>query len=87
MEKRGNDTRSAEVLPSDAPWWPADISDKLQLITLESSEDKTNSTVLSSKQEPEGLASKRVSQILWDTGELAEPIPDGFYFVIPVSIT
>lgn len=83
MEKRGNDTRSAEVLPSDAPWWPADISDKLQLITLESSEDKTNSTVLSGKQEPEGLASKRASQILWDTGELAELIPDGFYFVIP----
>lgn len=87
MEKTGNDTGPAEALPPDSPWWPADISDKLQLITLVSSEDKANSTVLSSKQEPEGLASKRASQILWVTGELAEPIPDGFYFVIPVSIT
>ncbi|MCD7446189.1 hypothetical protein HAX54_045246 [Datura stramonium] len=67
----------------DSPWWPADISDKLKLITLVSSEDKANSTVLSSKQEPEGLASKKASGS-WDTGELAEPIPDGFYFVIPV---
>lgn len=83
MEKTGNDTGPAEALPPDSPWWPADISDKLQLITLVSSEDKANSTVLSSKQEPEGLASKRASQILWVTGELAEPIPDGFYFVIP----
>ncbi|XP_059290669.1 serine/threonine-protein kinase EDR1-like isoform X1 [Lycium ferocissimum] len=82
MEKTGNDTGPAS-LPPDSPWWPADISKKLQQITLVSSEDKTNSTVLSSKQEPEGLASKRASQILWDTGELAEPIPDGFYFVIP----
>ncbi|KAH0701357.1 hypothetical protein KY284_015572 [Solanum tuberosum] len=83
MEKTGNDTGPAEALPPNSPWWPADISDKLQLITLVSSEDKANSTVLSSKQEREGLASKRASQILWDTGELAEPIPDGFYFVIP----
>ncbi|KAL3345196.1 hypothetical protein AABB24_024238 [Solanum stoloniferum] len=83
MEKTGNDTGPAEALSPDSPWWPADISDKLQLITLVSSEDKANSTVLSSKQEREGLASKRASQILWDTGELAEPIPDGFYFVIP----
>lgn len=83
MEKTENDTGPAEALPPDSPWWPPDISDKLQLITLVSSEDKANSTVLSSKPEPEGLASKRASQILWDTGELAEPIPDGFYFIIP----
>ncbi|KAM3362123.1 serine/threonine-protein kinase EDR1 isoform X1 [Capsicum galapagoense] len=82
MEKTGNDAGPAEALPPDSPWWPADISDKLQLINLVSSEDKANST-LSSKQEPDGLASKRASQILWDTGELAEPIPDGFYFVVP----
>ncbi|KAF3656600.1 hypothetical protein FXO37_15372 [Capsicum annuum] len=82
MEKTGNDVGPAEALPPDSPWWPADISDKLQLINLVSSEDKANST-LSSKQEPDGLASKRASQILWDTGELAEPIPDGFYFVVP----
>ncbi|CAN4105596.1 unnamed protein product [Withania somnifera] len=83
MENTGNDTGPAEALPPDSPWWPADISDKLQLMTLVSSEEKANHTVLSSKQEPEGLASKRGSQILWDTGELAEPIPDGFYFIIP----
>ncbi|KAJ8549479.1 hypothetical protein K7X08_033186 [Anisodus acutangulus] len=82
MEKTGNVTGPAS-LPPDSPWWPADISEKLQQITLVSSEDGANSTVLSSKQEPEVLASMRASQILWDTGELAEPIPDGFYFVVP----
>ncbi|CAN4084214.1 unnamed protein product [Withania somnifera] len=83
MDKTGNGTAPAEALPPDSPWWPEDISDKLQLTTLAFPEEKANPTILSSKQEPEGLASKRASQILWDTGELAEPIPNGFYFIIP----
>lgn len=29
---------------------------------------------------------QRASQLLWDTGMLCEPIPNGFYSVVPVSI-
>ena len=29
---------------------------------------------------------QRAAQLLWDTGMLCEPIPNGFYSVVPVSI-
>ena len=32
-----------------------------------------------------GLPSNSASNILWTTGSLSEPIPNGFYSVIPVS--
>lgn len=31
------------------------------------------------------LSSQTASQIFWKTGTLSEPIPNGFYSVVPVS--
>ncbi|XP_019175976.1 PREDICTED: serine/threonine-protein kinase EDR1-like isoform X2 [Ipomoea nil] len=83
MEEPRDDTGPSEASNSDAPWWPADFMEKLQSVSVVSSAETSTSKGLTNKHELESSAAERASQILWETGELAEPIPDGFYFVIP----
>lgn len=85
MEEPRDDIEPTEASNIDAPWWPADFMEKLQSVSIVSSAETSTSKGLTNKHELESSAPERTSQILWETGELAEPIPDGFYFVIPVS--
>ena len=57
--------------------------EKVHLNSLVSPEVTSNIRVSPTMLELEG-AIQRESQSLWDTGKLAEPIPDGFYFITPV---
>nr|GMD93155.1 serine/threonine-protein kinase EDR1-like isoform X1 [Ipomoea batatas] len=85
MEEPRDDTGPTEASNSDAPWWPADFMEKLQSVSVVSSAETSTSKGNTNKHELESSAPERALRILWETGELAEPIPDGFYFVIPVS--
>nr|GLL45860.1 serine/threonine-protein kinase EDR1-like isoform X2 [Ipomoea trifida]GMD87733.1 serine/threonine-protein kinase EDR1-like isoform X1 [Ipomoea batatas] len=83
MEEPRDDTGPTEASNSDAPWWPADFMEKLQSVSVVSSAETSTSKGNTNKHELESSAPERALRILWETGELAEPIPDGFYFVIP----
>ncbi|XP_071930580.1 uncharacterized protein [Coffea arabica] len=56
--------------------------EKVHLNSLVSPEVTSNIRVSPTMLELEG-AIQRESQSLWATGKLAEPIPDGFYFITP----
>ncbi|GAA0161002.1 non-receptor serine/threonine protein kinase [Lithospermum erythrorhizon] len=66
-----------------AIWWPEECEDKLRPINSDSLEGTSTSFGSSSEHERQAWVSQRTSQSLWATGKLAEPIPDGFYFVSP----
>lgn len=63
--------------------WPSDLLEKLQSVSLVSQEENLSSKGSSSNHEVDVLASWKASQTLWATGKLSEPIPNGFYSVIP----
>ena len=71
--------------PSHNAWWPSNFMERLRTVSLFSSEEAVNSKETSSGKTIEGLASHRASQILWASGQLSEPIPNGFYSVVLVS--
>ncbi|XP_022898729.1 serine/threonine-protein kinase EDR1-like isoform X2 [Olea europaea var. sylvestris] len=82
MEEK-NDDMGLDRPPPNALWCQSGLIEKLQLISLSSSEETSNSNGLRTEQDLGSSAFQRASQTLWDTGKLAEPIPDGFYFVTP----
>ncbi|CAI9782067.1 unnamed protein product [Fraxinus pennsylvanica] len=82
MEEKKDDMGLDRPSPN-TPWCQSGLTEKLQLISLSSSEETSNSNGLRTEQDLGSSAFLRASQTLWDTGKLAEPIPDGFYFVTP----
>ncbi|XP_073017084.1 probable serine/threonine-protein kinase SIS8 isoform X1 [Primulina eburnea] len=64
-------------------YWPSGLVEKLQSISLVSSDDTSSSKELRSQHDFGVPEFQNASQTLWDTGKLSEPIPDGFYFVTP----
>lgn len=65
------DTRDDDTGPSEQEtWWPSQFVERFGSVHLGSQD---------------GLPSNSASNILWTTGSLSEPIPNGFYSVIPVS--
>ncbi|KAL2589815.1 hypothetical protein AAZV13_13G253100 [Glycine max] len=83
MEETREDAGPAEQGPSNVLWWPSDFVEKFGSVSL-GSQDET----LSNKESPrhvveDVLSSLKASQTLWQTGMLSEPIPNGFYSVIP----
>lgn len=86
MAERRQDTGSSEPGPSNDAWWPSDYGEKFRSLSL-GSQEETHSALESPRDaEDDILLSETASQILWSTGMLSEPIPDGFYSVIPVRI-
>ncbi|KAA8515107.1 hypothetical protein F0562_018106 [Nyssa sinensis] len=83
MEETQDDMGLTEPGPRNAAWWPPDFIKKLQLVSLVSSGETSNDKESSSEHELEVLASQRASQTLWASGKLFEPIPNGFYSLIP----
>ncbi|XP_021273876.1 serine/threonine-protein kinase EDR1-like isoform X5 [Herrania umbratica] len=83
MEETRDDAGPAEQGPSNATWWSSDFIEKLGSVSLGSHEESLSNRESPRNFEQDGLSSQTASQILWNTGMLSEPIPNGFYSVIP----
>ncbi|KAK9285229.1 hypothetical protein L1049_024417 [Liquidambar formosana] len=83
MEDTRDDAGPAEQGSPSATWWPSDFIEKFGSVSLISQEEPLTSEESNSYTERDGLSSQKASQILWRTGMLSEPIPNGFYSVIP----
>lgn len=83
MEETREDAGPAEQGPSNVSWWPSEFVEKFGSVSL-GSQDETLSDKESGHSDKDVLSSQKASQTLWCTGMLTEPIPNGFYSVIPV---
>ncbi|KAK8673657.1 hypothetical protein V6N13_111976 [Hibiscus sabdariffa] len=83
MEDIRDDAGSAEQGSSNATWWSSDFMDKFGSVSMGSQGESLSNRESPRNCEQYGLASQTASQILWSTGMLSEPIPNGFYSVIP----
>lgn len=84
MEDKRSDAGPSEQGPPNVAWWPSDFIEKFGSVSLGSHEETLTNEDLESNTEGDELSSQKASQILWSTGMLSEPIPNGFYSVIPV---
>ncbi|GFP89600.1 serine/threonine-protein kinase ctr1 [Phtheirospermum japonicum] len=83
MEETKDETRPVQAPGhNNTQWWPSGLIEKLRSISLVSSDEASTSKGSRGQRDFE-RAFQVASQTLWDTGKLAEPIPDGFYFVSP----
>ncbi|XP_023512477.1 serine/threonine-protein kinase EDR1-like isoform X2 [Cucurbita pepo subsp. pepo] len=84
MEDQRDDVAPSEQGTSNASWWSSDFVEKFGSVSLGPREDivSEREEIINSDQDVL-LSPQRASQILWRTGMLCEPIPDGFYYVIP----
>ncbi|XP_050227680.1 probable serine/threonine-protein kinase SIS8 isoform X2 [Mercurialis annua] len=80
MEETRDDEQGASN--SNAAWWGSDFIDKFESVSLLSPADGLSNKESPRNYEDDGLSSQSASQILWSTGMLSEPIPNGFYSVI-----
>ncbi|XVE86335.1 hypothetical protein DITRI_Ditri18aG0027300 [Diplodiscus trichospermus] len=83
MDDSRDDTGPAERRPSNATWWSSDFIENFGSVSLGSHEESLSNRESPRNFEEGGLSSQTASQILWSTGILSEPIPNGFYSVIP----
>jgi hypothetical protein len=60
--------------------------EKFGYVALDSQDETVNNKESPRHSDENVLSPLRASQILWRTGMLSEPIPSGFYSVIPVRI-
>ncbi|KAH0736751.1 hypothetical protein KY285_012458 [Solanum tuberosum] len=67
--------------PSTA-WWPSESAEKFGSVSLDDKEEIMRNQELT-EREYNALSSQTASQIFWKTGTLSEPIPNGFYSVVP----
>ncbi|XP_014522039.1 serine/threonine-protein kinase EDR1 isoform X2 [Vigna radiata var. radiata] len=83
MEETREDAGPTEQGPSNVSWWPSDFVENFGSVSLDPHDE-----ALSNKESPghvvkDVLSSQKASQTLWRTGMLSEPIPNGFYSVVP----
>ncbi|XP_057461656.1 serine/threonine-protein kinase EDR1-like isoform X2 [Actinidia eriantha] len=83
MEETRDDPGSAEQRPSNSTWWPSDFIEKFGSVSLDSKNETLSTREANNYIDHDRLLSQTASQILWSTGMLTEPIPNGFYSVIP----
>ncbi|KAL2937401.1 putative serine/threonine-protein kinase SIS8 [Bienertia sinuspersici] len=83
MEDAHDDTGQAEQGTSSSSWWASDFVEKFGSVSLNSQEDRLTRKEAIRHSEQDELLSETASQILWSTGVLSEPIPNGFYSVVP----
>lgn len=86
MEETRDDAGPEEQGHSNATWWSSDFIEKFGSVSLGFHEESSSNRELPRTFEQDGLSSQTASQILWSSGVLSEPIPNGFYSVIPVRI-
>ncbi|XP_024185124.1 serine/threonine-protein kinase EDR1 isoform X5 [Rosa chinensis] len=83
MEDTRDDAGPAEQGPSNASWWPSDFVERFGSVSLGSQEETLSNTDSPRSLDQDVFSSQKASQVLWQTGMLFEPIPNGFYSVIP----
>lgn len=83
MEETRDDAGPAEQGSPVTTWWPSDFIERFGSVSLVSQEEILSNKNSNSNTEQDELSSQTASQILWSTGMLSEPIPNGFYSVIP----
>ncbi|RYR68590.1 hypothetical protein Ahy_A03g015069 isoform C [Arachis hypogaea] len=82
MEETQEDAGQAMQRPSSMSAWPSDFAGKFGSVSLDSQETLNDSDSHRHSNE-DVMSPHKASQILWHTGMLSEPIPNGFYSVIP----
>lgn len=85
MGETRDDAGPSEEGPSNENWWPSEFVERFGSVNLGSQEDTSSNNNSPRDLGQDGLPSNSASNILWSTGSLSEPIPNGFYSVIPVS--
>ncbi|XLR34333.1 hypothetical protein S83_062233 [Arachis hypogaea] len=83
MEETREDAGPSEQGPSNVSWWPSDFVEKFGSVSLGSQEEALNNKESPRHSGNDILSPKNASQVLWSTGILQEPIPNGFYSIIP----
>ncbi|XP_004303186.1 PREDICTED: serine/threonine-protein kinase EDR1 isoform X1 [Fragaria vesca subsp. vesca] len=83
MEDTRDDAGPAEQGPSNASWWPSDFIERFGSASLGSQEETLSNTDSPRSLDQDVFSPQKASQVLWQTGMLFEPIPNGFYSVIP----
>ncbi|XP_004487153.1 uncharacterized protein [Cicer arietinum] len=85
MEETREDAGTTEQGPSNVnvSWWPSDFVEKFGSVALDSQDETVNNKGSLRLSDEDVLSPLKASQILWRTGMLSEPIPNGFYSVIP----
>ncbi|XP_016545273.1 RAF proto-oncogene serine/threonine-protein kinase isoform X3 [Capsicum annuum] len=63
-------------------WWRSEFAEKLGSVSLDGKQEIMRNRELT-EREYDRLSSQIASQIFWKTGTLSEPIPNGFYSVVP----
>lgn len=84
MEETRDDAGLVEQGPPNATWWTQDFMEKFASVSFGSQEESLSNKESPTNFEQDGFSSRTASQILWSTGMLSDPIPNGFYSVIPV---
>ncbi|KAI7724461.1 hypothetical protein M8C21_005682 [Ambrosia artemisiifolia] len=84
MEETHDELGSLEQGSSSNTWWPSEFVDKFESVSLESKKETATHrrSMSSSTYDRLSSQSQSASQILWSTGVLSEPIPNGFYSII-----
>ncbi|XP_059663249.1 serine/threonine-protein kinase EDR1 isoform X2 [Cornus florida] len=82
-EDTQDDAASAEQRLPNATWCPSDFMERFGSVSLDSEEETLSTKESNNYGKHDRLSSQTASQILWRTGMLSEPIPNGFYSVIP----
>lgn len=84
MEERRDESSPSHQGSSSATCWPSELAERVKSLSFES---QGEALIRDSPRsvEQDGSPGQRASQHLWDTGMLSEPIPNGFYSVVPVS--
>lgn len=85
MEETHSDTAQNESPPPSATQLQSDNMGKNQSISLGSPDGPAKFKRMYSQNQLGDPDAQRVAQILWSTGNLDEPIPSGFYSILPVS--
>ncbi|KAL4573303.1 hypothetical protein LXL04_020103 [Taraxacum kok-saghyz] len=84
MEETRDELGTSEQGSSGNTWWPSELVDKFESVSMDTKKEAlTHRRSMSSSTYDRFLSqSQSASQILWRTGVLSEPIPNGFYSII-----
>ncbi|XAR49540.1 Non-specific serine/threonine protein kinase [Bertholletia excelsa] len=83
MEEMQDNARASEKRHSNAVWSPSDFIDNFGSVSLDSKGESFGVTEENNYTGDDRLSPQTASQMLWSTGMLSEPIPNGFYSVVP----
>ncbi|KAJ8556133.1 hypothetical protein K7X08_022891 [Anisodus acutangulus] len=82
MEEIPDEVGLLEHRYPNTAWWSSDFAEKFASVSLDGKEEIMRNRELT-ETEYTRLFPQTASQIFWKTGTLSEPIPNGFYSVVP----